>query len=193
MEEYKQKFFKYPSTLDFDKVDFLPTSRYIQRNFGGIVKLRGLLKLDAISDYTKGEYRSCIAKAGYHRAVKYEEVFYNYLISKIPEVQVHEHKIIRPGNICCDFFIYTNSQQGIAIDLFYAQDIFSLARVINIKLKRYSNLKISVYFILIENLILSQDQIDLLMQNRKLLLPKNIKVITEKLFKQNIMPKISQS
>lgn len=183
VESFNQKAGKYPSTLDFDKTDFLPTSRFIQRNYGGVVKLRALLGI-SISDYTKGEYRSGIAKVGIQRSNEYEDRFYSYLLSKIPEVRVHEHKILRPGRICCDFYIYTSSKEGIAVDLFYAQDLYSLSRIITIKVKRYSKLKIGVFFVLIENSDISQETIDKMISNKKILLPKNIKVLTEKHFER---------
>lgn len=183
IEHYKSIFGNYPSTLDFDKVDYLPSSRLIQRNFGGIIKLRELLGLNTAADYTKGEYRSVIASKTYKNSIKYEEEFYNYLISKIPEISVHEHKILRPGNICCDFFIYTDQKNGIVIDIFYAQDIFSLARIIIIKTKRYIGLKYPIYFVLVGNRAIPQHQIDMLVKNKKILLPYNINIITEDEFK----------
>lgn len=146
LERYKNDHGRYPSTLDFDKVDYLPTSRYIQRNHGGVVNLRKLLELDCEHDYTKGNLRSSVAKESYKRAGVYEEEFYKYLVSTIDEVRVHEHKIMRPGNICCDFFIYNaKGDDGVVIDLFYAQDMYSLARIVNIKLKRYKNLEKEVF------------------------------------------------
>lgn len=167
LEKYKEIYHKYPSTLDFDKVDFLPSSRLIQRNYGGIVRLKEELELDCVTDYTRGEYRSKVARKTWNDAIDYECDFYNFLIAKIPEIQVHEHKILRPGHICCDFFIYTSNNGGFAIDIFYAQDLFSLSRVLNIKHKRYCELKILVYFVLVGNESIKQDEIDKIVNNCK--------------------------
>ncbi len=184
LEKYKGIYGRYPSTLDFDKVDYLPTSRYIQRNLGGVVRLRKLLKLDCEADYTKGSLRSSVAKESYKRAGIYEEYFYKYLISKVDEIRVHEHKIMRPGNICCDFFIYNiKGDSGIVVDLFYAQDMYSLARIVNIKLKRYKYLQKEVFFVNIGNFKIEQPEIDKLILNKKISLPKNIKVLNESSFK----------
>src|SRR5579872_7439685 len=114
---------RYPSSMEIDSFEYLPTRRMIERNFGGIVNLRKTLNLQGSSDFTKGEVRSAMAKKAFIRAQDYERDFYFYLIKKIPEVRVHEHKIIRPGDTASDFFIYTSSNKGIMIDLFYAQDI----------------------------------------------------------------------
>lgn len=181
-KEFKELYGKYPSTLDFDKSDFLPTSRSIQRNFGGVIKLRQALKIDGMQDYTKDEYRSNIAKKTLEQSKKYEDNFY-YLISMIPEIRVHEHKILRPGRICCDFYIYTSEKQGIAVDLFYAQDAYSLSRIIVYKAKRYSSLSLQVYFVLVKNTDINQEKINVIVSNKKNLLPKNIQVLTEDSFK----------
>lgn len=192
IEHYKNLYGKYPSILDFNKVDFLPTARMVQRNFGGIVKLREKLNIDSASDYTKGEHRSSIARNTYARAVDYEEAFYNFLINKIPEVQVHEHKILRPGRVCCDFFVYTTDTRGVAIDLFYAQDLYSLGGVVNIKLKRYAQITYKTFFILVGNNNISMEEIERLLENRKALLPKHIRVVTESFFKEKVFELIEE-
>jgi len=183
MEKYKEIYSHYPHTLDFDKVDFLPSSKLIQRNFGGIVKLKELLGLDCDKDGTKGEYRSNIARRTWNDAVGYEQQFYEFLISKKPEISVHEHKILRPGNICCDFFVYTSDREGFAIDIFYAQDLFSLSRIVYLKNKRYNKLNFPVYFVLVGNDLIKQNDIDMLINNRKNPIGSNIKVLTECSFK----------
>ena len=164
--EFFDRYHKYPTTLDFDKVDFLPSSRLIQRNFGGIVKLKEVLKINDVKNCSKGEYRSKIAKAIYNESVEYEQIFYKFLITKFPEISVHEHKILRPGHICCDFFIYTSTNKGFAIDIFYAKDTFSLTGVVNIKCKRYATLNFPIYFILVGNNFIKQCDIDVLLYNK---------------------------
>lgn len=184
LEEYKKQHGRYPSTLDFDKVSYLPTSRMIQRNFGGIVALKKKLKPDAIHDYTKGAYRSKVASDIFRSAQKSEEQFYRYLTSLVEEVRVHEHKVLRPGVICCDFFIYTSAKDGFVIDIFYAQDMQSLTRIVHQKGKRYSGLPYKVYFVIVGNESITQNQIDYAMTRRKILLNKNIEVKSEKIFKE---------
>jgi hypothetical protein len=130
IERFKREYSYYPSTVDFDKTDYLPTSKMIQRSFGGISKLRSDLGLDATLDYRKGKVRSSKARQTYSQAIKFEEEFYKFLITKIPEVKVHEHKILRPGRVCCDFFIYTNDTKGIAIDIFYARIFFQFLELL---------------------------------------------------------------
>ncbi|OGE80180.1 MAG: hypothetical protein A2660_02520 [Candidatus Doudnabacteria bacterium RIFCSPHIGHO2_01_FULL_45_18] len=99
---------RYPTVPEVDKFEFLPTARTIQRSFGGLVSLRRQLNLARPTNYNSGEARSILAGKLWKNAREYEEAFYNYLIEILPEVTVHEHKILRPGGVSCDFFIYNS-------------------------------------------------------------------------------------
>lgn len=174
---------KYPTSKEVDTFDYLPTRKTLERSFGGMVKIREILGLDTPSDYRTGTTRSKIAADADKRAKKYELEFYNFLTSKVPEVRVHEHKIIRPGNTAADFFVYTTDTAGIVLDLFYAMDMHSLVGVVNIKYRKYLDVKFPVYFILVGNEQIIQEEIDQKIKNRKNQLPNNIQVLTEKGFK----------
>ncbi|MGZ6005685.1 MAG: hypothetical protein ACXWLH_06100 [Candidatus Saccharimonadales bacterium] len=178
---------RYPTATEIDPFPYLPSSRSIQRAHGGLVALRQRLLPDEANDYTKGEHRSSKAREADARATKYEEEFYNFLIENFMPVAVHEHKIIRPGNVASDFFIYEDEEKGLVIDLFYAQDIRTLTKVVNIKLKRYSTLPFEVYFILVGNSAITNSQIDQRMENRQTKLPTHIKVVTEISFKSSLI------
>lgn len=182
----------YPTSQEVDSFDFLISSRQIQRSFGGVVKIRKQLNLKAPKDYTKGRIRSDIAGIADKRAKEYEEEFYSFLISRLDEVRVHEHKIIRPGNICSDFFIYTSGKSGVVIDLFYAADFHSFKGVINIKTKRYLPVKFPVYFVLVKDSLIDQRQIEQIILNKKILMPSHISVITELSFKEKFDEIISK-
>jgi hypothetical protein len=136
-----------------------------------------------------------VAKENIVRSYKYEEEFFLYLTQKFPEYLVHEQKRLRPGNVSCDFFIYTSKNEGIAIDLFYAMDVWSLARIVNIKLKRYELLPKNqkVYFVCISDPKIAQIEIDKMMGNRKSKLFENIIVITVEEFKKNIAQILKQN
>ncbi len=173
----------YPRAQDFNEADYLPTARLIERNFGGLPKFREMLNLPMQSDLTKGEYRSNIAKKRQNEARIYEEKFYGFLTSVLPELNVHEHKVVRPGNVCCDFFVYTSDSSGFVIDLFYAQDINSVRGVVDYKIKRYKNVTHKTYLVLVNNLQVTQTSIDSLLSRKKKGIPQNIKIYTEKSFK----------
>lgn len=177
---------RYPTSKEIDTFDYLPTVKTLQRSFGGLVELRKVLGLDTPSDHRTGITRSNVASDADQRAKKYEKEFHAYLISKIPEVRVHEHKIIRPGDTAADFFIYTEDSKGIVIDLFYAMDMHSLGGVINIKYKKYLDVKFPVYFVLVGNNEITQEVIDQKINNRKNQLPNHMSVLTENNFKKSL-------
>lgn len=176
----------FPSAHEIDAFKYLPASRNIQRRFGGLVELRKTLGLGLYLDHTKGEKRSAEASKAISRAHNYEEVFYNWLISIIPQVRVHEQKRLRPGNVSCDYFIYTSDVDGFAIDLFYAKDIHSLSGILSIKSKRYRLVSCKTFLVLVENTDISQEGIDKLCNNKKNLLPRNVTIFTEHMFKGTI-------
>ncbi len=178
---------RYPTVKEVGIFDYLPTSRTIQRSFGGMVSLRKTLGLSGPSDFTTGDSRSNVARDGDLRAQKYEKEFYDYLVSKIPEMRIHEHKIIRPGDTAADFFIYTSDRDGIVVDLFYAVDMHSLGGVVNIKSKKYDEVKYLVYFVLVGNKNLKQEDIDVKIKNRRNQLSKHIVVLTEDNFKEHLI------
>ncbi|MGC9605684.1 MAG: hypothetical protein ABSF56_02950 [Minisyncoccia bacterium] len=187
MEYFKSLNGNYPRIQDFDTFEYLPSARLIQRNFEGISNVRKALSLNTGLNLTMGEHRAAVARRTHSQAVNYEESFYRYLISNIPEVRVHEHKILRPGYICCDFFIYKSDNEGIVIDLFYAQDIKSLGGVVSIKMKRYSSIHSKIYFVLVNNEKIDQKEIDELIRRKDKKLPQNISVMTEKFFKKTVL------
>jgi hypothetical protein len=187
LESFKLLHSRYPTAQEIDSYQYLPSSRSIQRSLGGLESVRTKLGFDLDQlNFTKGTARSTKAKKIYANSVEYEETFYNYLIKIIPEVKVHEHKILRPGHVCCDFFIYTSDKNGFAIDVFYAKDLFTAKRVINIKLKRYVNLNCDVYFVIVGNSNIRQSELDSVASSKKIKLPKNIKITTEEYFKKAI-------
>ena len=175
---------RYPKSDEVDEFEYLPSARAIQRSYGGLVALRTKLGLSGPVDFTRGDTRSTVAGIAIRRSQDYEEEFYHYLISNIPEVRVHEHKVLRPGNISTDFFIYLDGKEGIVIDLFYAENISNLGKIINIKLKQYIKTDYPVYLVLVRNAVIQQLEIDTLMKNRRISLPKNIYVLTEESFKK---------
>lgn len=189
-EYFKELNGRYPSSREIDSFEYLPTRRMVERNFGGLVNLRKTLNIEGSSDYTKGEVRSETAKKAFIRAQKYEKDFYYFLTERIPEVRVHEHKIVRPGNTASDFFIYTNNKEGIMVDLFYAQDIYSLVGIVRIKSLKCVEVNIPVYFVLVGNNKITQEQIDEKIKNMKTPLLSHIKVMTEKFFKSSILDSI---
>ncbi|MBI2008930.1 hypothetical protein HYS84_00775 [Candidatus Saccharibacteria bacterium] len=185
LEYFFKLYSRYPTAREIDAFEYLPSSRSIQRQFGGLVVLRSELIPNSHNNFTKGSYRSARAKESWDRAAKYEEEFFGFLCKHFEPVAVHEHKVMRPGNVNSDYYIYLNENSGVVIDLFYAKDLFSLSNVINIKLKRYMNLPIETYFILVGNRHITQENINSMLSNRKVALPSHISINTEENFKNS--------
>ncbi len=83
---------RYPTSFEIDANEFLPSSRQIQRSFGGLPKLRKELGLK-ISNYTKGRVRSDLAKALSKRGSMSERYFEKILVDKFGEYFVHVEKL----------------------------------------------------------------------------------------------------
>ena len=179
---------RYPTALEIDSYEFLPSSRSLQRSYGGLVSIRQKLFPGEILNFTTGEYRSKVASSTFRRAQDYEELFYNKLCGHFDPIAIHEHKVIRPGRVTSDFYIYTNETSGICLDLFYAKDMFSVAGVINNKVRRYSVLDCLVVFVLLHDGSLSQALLEACIANRRAELPDHIKAVTEESFWQDYVP-----
>jgi len=177
---------RYPTAHEIDAFPYLPSARSIQRTFGGLVNVRKELFPKEIANFTTGIHRSGVAKQTYTNGRNLEEQFYNYLTSEFSEIAVHEHKVIRQGYVNCDFYIYLGEDTGIVIDIFYAESIINLINVVNIKLKRYSLIIPETYLVIVGNPSITQQAIDIKIQNRKLPIPSHIKLVSEDYFKKQI-------
>lgn len=179
---FNSEFGRMPTAHEIDIYPYLPSSRSIQRTFGGLVAVRRKLFPEGVYNYTKGEYRQQIASKTFRRSQDDEENFFYELTKVFHEIAIHEHKIIRPGRVTSDFYIYLNDDKGIVIDLFYAQDIFSLQGVVNIKVKRYKILQNEqIIFVCVGGKV-NQNQINAMLLSKKTTIPNNIKIVTETIF-----------
>lgn len=192
--KFKSLYGRFPSAGEVDIFEYLPSSRSIQRTHGGLVLLRKRLFPDldeSYHDLTRGHVRSMKAKEADLRAKKYEYEFYSRLCEVFLPISIHEQKRIRPGDVSCDIYIYTDELSGVVIDLFYAQDLITLGKIVTIKNKRYKAIQENVLFILIGNQSISQESITSLMNNRKEVLKSNIKVLTENYFMNHYIENLS--
>lgn len=184
LERYKQEHARYPTGPEMDVCDYLPSSRQIQRSFGGLKGLREKLGLDII-DFRKGALRSqAVAQIG-QRGHEWENHIERMLAKKFGEVYVHREQPLNQI-FYADFVVYA---QGItiAIDVFYPRSFHSFIRNLQIKLKHYSRLSISYPLFL----VYLNDQIDSEEIKRHLIrkafpVPGFIKIISVKEFVQYV-------
>lgn len=147
---------RYPVADEIDRYEYLPSSRQIQRSFGGLVKLRKELGLE-IDNYGIGSSRSKIATIIGTRGGQAEREMEKWLVDYFGEHFVHVEKplykyfdptidIQKRYKQRADFFIYAQGRE-FCIDVFFARDIRTLKRVVNIKELKYTGLLIDVYLV----------------------------------------------
>jgi hypothetical protein len=161
IKEGFEKFFKengrLPTALEIDKLDYLPSSRQIQRSFGGLEKLRADLGYEN-THFGKGFHRSQIATKSNIRGRDSEIKLERVLKDKFGEVFVHTEKIFDDSKNRADFYIYS-PDFNFGIDIFYTENIHGLQGNINIKINKYKNFKDKLYFVVGNNLF-KQSELD---------------------------------
>ena len=135
LQKYYNEFGRYPTAHEIDKYPYLPSSRQIQRRFGGLPELRKQLGIE-ITDYTRGETRSHKAEIIGKRGLNYEKDIQKILIKHFGEIFVHEQKPFNDYSGRLDFFVYAKDEK-FGVDVFYAEDIHSLTGCINYKQRSY--------------------------------------------------------
>lgn len=184
-----KKFFdehnRYPTALEIDKYPYLPSSRQIQRAFGGLEKLREVLGLEIVN-YTKGAVRSETAVLLNKRASLVEREFEKVLVDYFGEHFVHVEKLLfnhfnndfeHKNKSRADFYIYCKDYK-FCIDVFHAKDIDMWIRILNIKLQKYRLINDLDIFLLSLNRGLSLDDnlIQKYLLSKKIPIPENIKI-----------------
>lgn len=138
-----------PSWQDFNSTPWLPSSRYIQRTFGGLKVLRSELGL-SVTDYSSGKVRTKTAKAAMKRASRYEKQIYDALYEKH-----HDHKTFTKvvdrevpyqkydleadvwSNVRSDIVIDDRQNNHVHFfDLFFAKDMPSLGGSLGCKRRK---------------------------------------------------------
>lgn len=192
---YKQNN-RYPTAREIDKFEFLPSSRQIQRSFGGLENLRIKIGLN-ITNYSKGKHRSNVAGNILSQSRIIERDFYYFLLKHFDEILIHEQKPIHPTNLRADYFIYkkgrskNNFNKGTLIDIFSSGDIYNYKSIIRHKRKKYEGLGYDIVFISVfpsNSKIIQKDiyEANKSFQTEHTILPTNIRTFEFEYFKENI-------
>ena len=174
----------YPTATEVDLYDKLPSSRQIQRNFGGLPALRKELGLTGPLDFTKGEHSSKRSKMIGQRSHKAEKEVYLYLVSRFGQPFVHREYFFNDDRRTrTDFYVYCASDT-FSIDVFYPNSLKNMNLCLNSKLISYKGLAINypVIFLVMNHSIIPE-QIEKLMLNKKNKLLPNQRVLTFDQFK----------
>jgi len=183
IEEIKygfEKFLKenghYPTSPEIDLCIYLPSSKQMQRNFGGVTKVRekiGLLD----TNLGVGKFRTIIAYEANKKGFDSERKLEKILVSHFGEPFVHIEKPISTLNKRrFDFFIYAK-KSNFGVDVYYSSTKKDNQKNINIKINNYINTTEQIYFVLANDSI-PQFILDEIMETKMKLLPRNIKLVT---------------
>lgn len=178
LEDFYKLNKRYPSALEIDKHPLLPSSRQVQRKFGGLKELRRLLGLpDEDLDYTKGQKRSIMAKIIGERGKNFEKEVNDLLVKRFGEIFVHQQKPFNNYKNRVDFFIYAQDHK-FGVDVFYPKDLHSFVCCVNIKEKTYIGLDFNMIFLSI-NPEINQSLINKFVSRRKNNTPHNVMDLNE--------------
>lgn len=174
-ERFKIENGRLPTAPEIDQLKYLPSSRQIQRRFGGLEKLRALLGYQD-AHLGKGVFRSAIATKSNIRGRQSEIALEKVLRDKFGEVFVHTEKIFGDHKIRVDFFIYC-PEGNFGIDIFNTDTIKDLQKNTNLKIDKYLNFPFPLFFV-VANEKFKQKELDTYVATKKKLLPSNVKILT---------------
>ncbi len=166
---------RYPTTREVDHDPNLPSSRQIQRQYGGLKKLRERLGWSEQTDFTKGDHSSQRAYSINQRAHQTEKEVYDFLIKKFGVQFVHrEYMFTDDGRSRTDFFIF-DKQGNFSVDVFYPKDKFNLIGCLNSKIQKYdSDIMIQYPVIFLQlNKDISEEEMEKIVANKKRKLDRN--------------------
>lgn len=164
-----------PIAPEIDRLDYLPSSRQIQRKFGGLEKLRSLLGYQE-TNFGRGVHRSKIAHRTNKKGREVELEMEKILREKFGEVFVHTERIFDDSKNRVDFYIYT-PEGNFGIDVFYTNSMRDLQANINIKIDKYLKFPHQL-FLVVANHIFLQSDLNRYSQNKKKELPQNVSILT---------------
>lgn len=185
-EHFYNKNNRYPTTPEIDAYQYLPSSRSVQRRFGGALELRKELGIAGQHDFRTGEHSSLRAELINKRAHEMEHSVYELLINQFGKEFVHrEYFFTDDKRTRADFFVY-GSGSGFCVDVFYPRDKHNLIGCLNSKLKKYQSEYMRQYPIIYlqMNSELPQDELDRIIKNKKNQLSKGEELMSLDSFKE---------
>jgi hypothetical protein len=164
-----------PISPEIDKLDYLPSSRQIQRKFGGLEKLRTVLGYED-THFGKGLFRSEIANRTNIRGRNAELELEKILREKFGEVFVHTERIFDDSKNRVDFYVYC-PDGDFGIDIFCTETMKDLQKNINIKIDKYQKFPHQLFFV-VGNTQFEQKELDEYVILKRKTLPQNTTIIT---------------
>jgi len=186
LQKFHVQYGHYPTATEIDACAYLPAARTIERRFGGLVALRGDLKLDSQTDLRTGEHSSRRAYKINKRAHKVEGDVFEYLQRRFGVEFVHrEYFFTDDRRTRADFFVF-DTQKGFCVDVFYASDLRNVTGCLNSKLDKYQSDYMRQYPIIYlqMNSEFEQESLDRLVSNKKRKIPTGQHLMSWKSFEQ---------
>jgi len=171
-----------PTASEVDTFEHLPSSRYIQKRFGGLEKLRFELGYTDVH-LGKGEFRRSIATEAGERSKMIIEDLQTRLYAQFGADNVDAEKTFL-GKYRVNFYIHT-PKGNFAIDIFYADTMRTLQSSVNIKMKKYINFPDPLYLV-VANELLTQRELNAYTQRKKNPFPSCVKLLALKTFTKNL-------
>jgi hypothetical protein len=171
-----------PKASEIDQVPYLPTSRAIQKRFGGLPALRERLGYED-TNFAIGEHRSQIAYEVGPRGRQLEIELELELQERFGERSVHTEKVFY-GKQRVDFYVYTLSGQ-FGVDVFFPATIRSMQNNVNIKMKKYQHFTKPLYLV-VANPELTQPELDAYATNKVKSFSEAVSLLTLTSFRKQI-------
>ncbi|MEA1929430.1 MAG: hypothetical protein U9M92_00875 [Patescibacteria group bacterium] len=179
-EKFHKEQARYPTAHELDNYSHLPSSRQIQRKYGGLPELRKTLKLSGPHDFTKGPYSSERTRKINSRGHKCEQEVHKYLENKFGREFVHrEYFFTDDRRTRTDFFVFYKGG-NFSVDVFYPKDQKNLAGCLNSKMRAHKAkimIKYPVIFLMMNNDI-NEEEIEDIVLRKKNALQRNQRVMT---------------
>jgi hypothetical protein len=171
-----------PKAAEIDELDYLPSSRYIQKRFGGLQALRKELGYSD-THFGKGSYRRTIASDSGARNKEITLDMHQWLQTIFSNHSIQLEKTFH-GNHRINFYIQTD-ECNFGIDIFYAQTMRTLQSSVNIKMKKYTHFTKPLY-LTVANDSFCQTELNSYSQKRKKSFPENIRLVTLKTLRKTL-------
>jgi hypothetical protein len=178
-ERFRNEHGRLPLAPEIDQLIYLPSSRNIQKRFGGLAKLRSQLGYEH-SHFGRGIFRSKIATRVNSRGRNVELTLEKILRDKFGEVFVHTEKIFDASKNRVDFYVYS-PDGNFGIDVFYTETMRYLQSNINIKMNKYHKFPLRL-FLVVANETFKQKDLEQYAKSKIKPLSPTTKIVTMKTF-----------
>lgn len=167
-----------PTAPEIDKSEYLPSSRQIQRKFGGLRVLRAELGFDT-TDFGSGQSRSNLASSNNVRSMEAERSLEKELVDIFGELFVHTEKLYGRGRNRVDFLVYTK-EGNFGVDVFTTETSRDLQKNINIKVDKYLDFptEIPLYFAVASLSLTDEDVLNTCRNMSKIQRIPGLKIVT---------------